>query len=96
MDWLIGEEYYISNVNAEITLESTGENVEYELVDIYGEQTTREIKVQVSEELETSTNYLVSRLTEGNQGLKDLIFQTLKDDEYMQKVIESVAKLPIL
>ena len=96
MDWLIGEEYYISNVNAEITLESIGESVEYELVDIYGEQTTREIKVQVSEELETSTNNLVSRLTEGNQGLKDLIFQTLKDDEYMQKVIESVAKLPIL
>ena len=96
MDWLIGEEYYISNVDAEVTLNSTGESVEYELVNPYGEQTTREMKIQVSEDLEIATNYLVDRLTEGNQGLKDLFFKALKDDEYMQKTIVAITKLPIL
>lgn len=96
MDWLIGEEYYISNVDAEITLNSTGESVEYELVNPYGEQTTRDMKIQVSEDLEIATNYLVDRLTEGNQGLKDLFFKALKDDEYMQKTIVAITKLPIL
>lgn len=96
MDWLIGEEYYISNVDAEITLNSTGESVEYELVNPYGEQTTRDMKIQVSEDLEIATNYLVDRLTKGNQGLKELFFKTLKDDEYMQKTIVAITKLPIL
>lgn len=96
MDWLIGEEYYISNVDAEVTLNSTGESVEYELVNPYGEQTTREMKIQVSEDLEIATNYLVDRLTEGNQGLKELFFKALKDDEYMQKTIVAITKLPIL
>lgn len=96
MDWLIGEEYYISNVDAEITLNSTGESVEYELVNPYGEQTTRDMKIQVSEDLEIATNYLVDRLTEGNQGLKELFFKALKDDEYMQKTIVAITKLPIL
>lgn len=96
MDWLIGEEYYISNVDAEITLNSTGESVEYELVNPYGEQTTRDMKIQVSEDLEIATNYLVDRLTEGNQGLKELFFKALKDDEYMQKTIVAITNLPIL
>ena len=96
MDWLIGEEYYISNVDAEVTLNSTGESVEYELVNPYGEQTSRDMKIQVSKDLEIATNYLVDRLTEGNQGLKELFFKALKDDEYMQKTIVAITKLPIL
>lgn len=96
MDWLVGEEFVISKVDAEVTTCSTGEILEYEIVDPYGEQTTREIKIQVSETLETATSYLVDRLTEGNQSLKSLIFKTLEEDEYMQNVIKQIASIPNL
>lgn len=96
MDWLLGEEYIISAIDAEIINCSTGEFLEYEMIDQYGEQTTREIKVQVSENLEIATCYLVDRLTEGNQNLKDIIFKTLKEDEYMQNIIKEIATIPIL
>lgn len=95
MDYLVGEEYLISKVDAEISLESTGESLEYKVVDPYGEQTTRDMKVEVSETLETVTNYLVDRLTEGNQGLKDVIFEIIKEDEYVQDIFEQIIKIPV-
>ena len=92
MDWLIDEEFSITKVDAEVKTISTNQVLEFDIESPYGEQTKREMKLQVSESLEASTNYLVDRLTEGNQSLKDLIFNTLEADEGLQKIIKQISE----
>lgn len=96
IDWLFDEEYVISAIEIEAIKSSTGDSLEYELICPFGEQTTRDMKVVVSEKLEKTVTYLTDRLTEGNQGLGDLILKTIKSDECIQDMLEKVINIPIV
>lgn len=96
MDYLIDEEYVVSKVNAVIKSLSTGTDIEYELLNNYGTQTKREVDIVVDPLLEEVNNFLVENLTEGNECLHTLIFQTLEKDEYLQNILAEVIKTPLL
>lgn len=96
MDYLVDEEYIISKVNADIKSLSTGDAIEYELCSEYGNQTRKEVDIVVDPLLEEVNTYLVNNLTEGNQVLHTLIFQTLEKDEYLQNVLAEIIRRPLL
>lgn len=95
IDWLMDEEYYIDSIDINIHTISSGNNLEFEFNN-YGEQTTREMKVIVAESLEVSSEYLINRLTEGNNSLGDVVFKQLESSEDMQKIIQNIANIPVL
>lgn len=96
MDYLIDEEYVVSKVDAEIKSISTGDVIEYELVSGYGTQTRKEVDIVVDPLLEEVNNFLVQNLTEGNECLHTLIFQTLEKDEYLQNILAEIIRTPLL
>lgn len=96
MDYLIDEEYIISKVDAEIKSLSTGDVIEYELVSGYGTQTKKEVDIVVDPLLEEVNTYLVNNLTEGNESLRTLLFQTLEKEEYLQNVLAEIIRTPLL
>lgn len=96
MDYLVDEEYVVSKVDAEIKTKSTGTILEYELLSNYGTQTRKEVDIVVDPLLEEVTNYLVNTLTDGNQGLHTLIFQTLEKEEYLQNILAEIIRTPLL
>lgn len=99
MDWLLDEEYVVSSVDAEIIKESTGSVLDYELLSEYGTQTTKEINIVEDPALESALNYMFDRLTEGNETLKPVILNLLRNDDngtYMRDLVNKIASLPVL
>lgn len=96
LDYLVDEEYVVSKVNAEIKTKSTEVALEYELLNNYGTQTRKEVDIVVDPLLEEVNNYLVNNLTEGNECLHTLIFQTLEKDEYFQNILAEIIRTPLL
>lgn len=95
MDCLVDEEYYISNVDANITKISTGEILSYTLVSPYGEQTNRDFELVLRPELGEVYDYLADFLTEGNKELKDIIFKTLDENTDLVDYLKTIKDIPI-
>ena len=63
--------------------------------DLIGEQVTKEVPIELPPELETSTEFILDNLTEGNQSLNSLIFETIRKSKSLQKTIETIVGVEI-
>lgn len=93
IDYLIDEDYEIEDILIEISHKKSGKKFDVRVNEQIGEQIKKEVPVELSQELQDSADYILDNLTEGNQSLKSLLFETLRDSESLQTYINQMMEI---
>ena len=93
IDYLIDEDYEIEDILIEVSHKKSGKKFDVRVNEQIGEQIKKEVPVELSQELQDSADYILDNLTEGNQSLKSLLFETLRDSESLQTYINQMMEI---
>ena len=96
IDYLIDEEYEIQDLDLEVKRISTDETLTYTLLCDEGEQVEKEVEIEMDPVLKKSSEFIIDRVTEGNATIKNVIFNTLKEDEDLQRIINDIIDIPVI
>jgi len=95
IDYLIDEDFDVKDVLIKVKHKRTKKEYPIRINDLIGEQVTKEVPIELPPELETSTEFILDNLTEGNQSLNSLIFETIRKSKSLQKTIETIVGVEI-
>ena len=95
IDYLIDEDFEVKDVLIKVKHKRTKKEYPIRVNGLIGEQVTKEVPIELPPELETSTEFILDNLTEGNQSLNSLIFETIRKSKTLQKTIETIVGVEI-
>lgn len=93
IDYLIDEDYEIEDILIKVFHKKTGKEYQTKINDLIGEQIKKEVPIEISEDLQEASNYILDGLTDGNTSIGNLLFTTIKNSTSLQNYINKIMEL---
>lgn len=93
IDYLIDEDYEIEDIFIKVLNKKTNKEFSTKINSLIGEQVKKDVPIELAPELQETTDYLLTNLTEGNESLSNLILDTIKDSKSLETYIRKVMEL---
>jgi len=87
IDYLIDEDYEISDVFISVVNKRNGKQLTVRHNELIGEQVIKEVPVLLDPKTEETTSYIIEGISEGNIEISNLIFETIKGNDKLQDKI---------
>ena len=93
IDWLLDEDYEIEDIFIKVSHAKNGKEFKVTINEAIGEQVSKNVPIEISPELEDTTNFILDGITEGNVSINNIVFETIKNCENLQEYIKKVMDL---
>ena len=90
IDYLLDEDYEIADVDIVVLHKKNGKVFPTRLNEQIGEQLEKEVPVEVPQEIKDASDYVMENITEGNETITGVVFDTIKNSKELQDFITNV------
>lgn len=90
IDYLIDEDYEIETVDISVVHKKNGKVFPIRVNEKIGEQVMKEVPVEIPQELQDASDYVMENITEGNESITGVVFDTIKKSKELQTFINKV------
>ena len=90
IDYLIDEDYEIETVDISVVHKKNGKAFPVKVNERIGEQVVKEVPIEIPQELQDASDYVMENITEGNESITGVVFDAIQKSKELQTFINKV------